>query len=179
MMRDLIQQLREAKGTGREKLMADAEKAGFTVETGETSGVVKIYKKHKGWGGKPSAGIELYPDNRAFDLTVPLDHQKVLRSFKVMRKVLGLSEGKELDPFKDLDKRTRLALRQALKDPEHSGAAPTNIVKKLEKRKLVARTGHTYEPQEWGKVVKRWPEFVLTDEGVKVAKQIVAKLGVK
>ena len=81
---------------------------------------------------------------------------------------------RQLDPFKDLDKRARLALRQALKDG--SGAAPSEVVQKLERKHLVRRSGHMHEPQEWGKVVRRWPVFSLTEEGKKIAKEIVAKL---
>src|SRR5680860_712395 len=81
---------------------------------------------------------------------------------------------KQLDPFKDLDKRARLALRQALQDG--SGAAPSEVVKKLERKSLVRRSGHMHEPQEWGKIVRRWPVFSLTEEGTKIAKEIVAKL---
>ena len=83
---------------------------------------------------------------------------------------------RKLDPFKDLDKRARLALRQALQDGSGSGAAPSEVVTKLERKQLVRRSGHTYEAQEWGKVVRRWPSFALTEEGVKIAKAIVAKL---
>lgn len=80
------------------------------------------------------------------------------------------------DPFKDLDKRTRLALRQALESGTGSYAAPTEVVKKLEKHKLARRSGHVHAPQEWGKIVRRWPVFVLTEEGTTVARSIVDAL---
>jgi hypothetical protein len=86
---------------------------------------------------------------------------------------------KTLDPFKDLDKRSRLALRQALQDRDGSGAAPSAVVKKLARRNLVTLSGHTYDAQEWGKVVRRWPVFSLTDEGTRVAKAIVAELATR
>ena len=54
--------------------------------------------------------------------------------------------------------------------------APSDVVKKLEREHLVRRSGHMYEPQEWGKVVRRWPIFSLTEEGQKIAKEIVDKL---
>ena len=81
-----------------------------------------------------------------------------------------------LDPFKDLDKRARLTLRQALQDGDGTGAAPSEVVKKLERKHLVRRTGHTFAAQEWGKVVRRWPAFALTAEGTKIAKAIIDTL---
>ena len=81
-----------------------------------------------------------------------------------------------LDPFKDLDKRERLTLRQALQDGDGTGAAPAEVVKKLERKHLVRRTGHMHSAQEWGKVVRRWPVFALTAEGTKIAKEIVDTL---
>ena len=83
---------------------------------------------------------------------------------------------RKLDPFKDLDKRARLALRQALQDGSGAGAAPSEVVTRLESKRLVRRSGHTYEAQEWGKVVRRWPTFALTEDGEKIAKEIVDKL---
>lgn len=81
-----------------------------------------------------------------------------------------------LDPFKDLDKRARLTLRQALQDGSGTGTAPSVVVKKLERAGLVRRTGHMHEPQEWGKIVHRWPIFALTAEGAEIARKIVDKL---
>jgi hypothetical protein len=86
---------------------------------------------------------------------------------------------KPTDPFKDLDKRSRLALRQALQDRDGSGAAPSAVVKKLERQQLVRRSGHMYEAQEWGKVVRRWPVFSLTDEGTRIAREIVTELATR
>ena len=82
---------------------------------------------------------------------------------------------KKLDPMVDLDKRQRLALRQALANGGMS-SAPSHHVTKLEKLGLVARTGHYHEPQEWGKVVRREPMFYLTPVGEEVAQAIVAAL---
>lgn len=82
----------------------------------------------------------------------------------------------KLDPFTDLDKRSRLALRQALQSGTGSYAAPAEVVKKLERKKLVQRSGHVHAAEEWGKVIHRWPIFWLTDEGKQVAQQIVDTL---
>src|SRR5512135_3712744 len=79
-----------------------------------------------------------------------------------------------IDPFKELDKRARLALRQALESG--TGTAPSEVVRKLERRGLAQRSGHTHETTEWGKVVRRWPKFWLTDEGKKIAQTIVDRL---
>jgi hypothetical protein len=101
-------------------------------------------------------------------------------SVTTMRALLSLAEGKSaklLDPFVDLEKRHRLALRTALMDADGTASAPPAIVTKLEKLGLVIRTGHNYEPQEWGKVVRSEPLFYLTAEGTKVAEAIKAKLG--
>lgn len=78
------------------------------------------------------------------------------------------------DPFADLDKRQRLALRQAL--AQGTASAPTKIVRFLEKQGLAVATGHWHEPQEWGKIVRREPVFYLTSEGERVAKMIKARL---
>ena len=86
-MRDLIEELKDATRPGLKKLIADAEAAGFTVK--EKDGTTHIFKKHGGWG-KPSVGITIYPDGAAVDMTVALDVQKVIRTFKTMRKVLGI-----------------------------------------------------------------------------------------
>ena len=80
-----------------------------------------------------------------------------------------------IDPFRNLDKRARLALRQAL-ESGGSYAAPSAVVTKLEKHALARRSGHVHAPQEWGKVVRRWPVFWLTEEGTQVARSIVAAL---
>ena len=80
-----------------------------------------------------------------------------------------------LDPFRDLDKRARLALRQAL-ESGGSYAAPTGVVKKLEKHELARRSGYVHAAREWGEVVRRWPVFWLTDAGTQVARSIVAAL---
>lgn len=87
----------------------------------------------------------------------------------------ALVEGEPFDPFTALEKRHRLALRMALQNGTSS--APTAIVAKLERLGLVLRTGHYYEPQEWGKVVRKEPLFYLTDKGTEVAEIIKAKLG--
>ena len=80
-----------------------------------------------------------------------------------------------LDPFVALDKRSRLALRHAL-ETDDSASAPAVVVRKLERAGLVTRTGHVFEPQEWGKVVRREPVFVLTTKGRAAAHLVVDKL---
>ena len=75
-----------------EKLVSDAEKAGYTVKRSASS--VQIFKVHGGHG-KIVRGLEVYEDGTAFDMTVnDLSVARGLRSYKAMRKVLELKEGK-------------------------------------------------------------------------------------
>lgn len=74
----------------------------------------------------------------------------------------------------DLDKRQRLALRQAL--ARGIASAPTPHVNKLVKLGLATRTGHWYEATAWGKATRREPLFFLTAAGEEAAKAILATL---
>jgi len=107
---------------------------------------------------KKSVPMRMNPTYATLE-AVPREHSTIKRS---------------LDPFKDLDKRARLALRQALQSG--SGAAPSEVVKKLERRGLVTRSGHVHASKEWGKTVRRWPSFWLTDTGKRIAQEIADTL---
>lgn len=91
-------------------------------------------------------------------------------------KQLDAEIAEAIDPSAALDKRYRLVLRHALTSRDGSACAPTAVVRKLERSGVVTRTGHVFEPQEWGKVVRREPVFTLTEKGQSAAKTIMDRL---
>ena len=69
------------------QLYTDAMRAGWLIETGtQATFLVKRNKRT----GKIYAGLGIYPDGTAFDVTVRLDAARGMRSYKDMRAVLGI-----------------------------------------------------------------------------------------
>lgn len=72
--------------SARDKLIKDAQAAGFTMET--SAGQTLITRRNK--SGRITCGIVLWPDGTANRIDIPLEQTTCIRTFKQMRKILGI-----------------------------------------------------------------------------------------
>ena len=82
----------------------------------------------------------------------------------------------EADILSKLDKRQRIALRQAYRSSDGmSGVAPPGVLRKLVELELAVEFGE-HEVVEWGRVVSRIKAFYLTTKGEAVARYYLEQL---
>jgi len=90
MNRERMQDLAEGSAA-KDRLIRDAESAGYSVEKSSSTGRILLVKRHGGHG-RVTRGLVLYPDGTAVDATLDLTVAKGVRSYKAMRRILGLTE---------------------------------------------------------------------------------------
>ena len=72
----------------KQAVIADAERAGYTIERHETC--VDIVKRTKHAKPRVSIALRIYGDGSAFDATMDLSAAKAIRSVADMRAFLGI-----------------------------------------------------------------------------------------